>query len=133
MRRMSFSLTERQLLDGTKTVTRRLGWANLRPGQKVLAVRKTRGLRKGERQEPLAVIVVRDVRRERLDAITAEDVVREGFPDLSPDEFVTMFCEHMRCDPTTYVTRIEFERIGGRGRTACDAPGVRPPARAGQA
>ena len=43
MRMMSFALTERQLMDGSKTVTRRTGWANLRPGERLLAVRKAMG------------------------------------------------------------------------------------------
>ena len=47
MRNMSFALTEAQLLDGTKTVTRRLGWTMLKPGDHFRAVRKAMGLRKG--------------------------------------------------------------------------------------
>lgn len=49
MRIMSFALTEQQLMDGTKTVTRRVGWANLKPGDRLTAVRKAMGLKKGPR------------------------------------------------------------------------------------
>jgi hypothetical protein len=51
---MSFSLTERQLLDGSKSVTRRLGWRMLKAGDELLAVRKCMGIRKGEHQQVLA-------------------------------------------------------------------------------
>ena len=40
MRMMSFALTEPQLMDGSKTVTRRTGWAELTPGT-VLATAST--------------------------------------------------------------------------------------------
>ncbi|NIP90235.1 MAG: ASCH domain-containing protein, partial [Gammaproteobacteria bacterium] len=93
---MSFSLTERQLLDGSKSVTRRLGWRNLKPGDHVLAVRKAMGLRKGEKQHVLCEIEVLDVRREPLDAMKDEDCAREGFPHMRAPQFVAMFCLHMR-------------------------------------
>ena len=70
MRMMSFALTERQLMDGSKTVTRRIGWRDLKPGARLLAVRKAMGLKPGEKVQPLCEIEVVSVRRERLDAIT---------------------------------------------------------------
>lgn len=108
MRRMSFSMTEQQLLDGSKTVTRRLGWEYIQAGEQVLAVDRVMGLRKGERQRILGVIDVRSVRREPLDTITDDDVAREGFPGKSAGEFVSMFCKAMQCQPADPVTRIEF-------------------------
>lgn len=111
MRHMSFFLTEIQLRDGSKTVTRRLGWKGLRAGDRLLAVRKAMGLRKGERHEPLATLEVEDVRREPLEAITPADVVAEGFPDMSPAEFVRFFCKANRCSPATIVTRIQFRKV----------------------
>lgn len=110
-RRMSFALTKAQLLDGSKTVTRRLGWRSLKAGDELLAVSKCMGLKPGERAEVYGHIRVVSVRRERLRAITPTDVAREGFPDMSPLGFVSMFCEHMGCDPEAEVTRIEFERV----------------------
>lgn len=111
MRRMSFALTEQQLLDGSKTVTRRLGWAFLKAGDDLLAVRKCMGLKRGERQTVLANIRVVSVRRERLYNITRSDVAREGFPDMSPAAFVNMFCKAMGCKPSAFVTRIEFKQV----------------------
>lgn len=37
MRCMSFALTEPQLMDGSKTVTRRTGWQDLKPGTRLPA------------------------------------------------------------------------------------------------
>ena len=46
-----------------------------------------------------------------LDAITKEDVVREGFPTMLPHVFVTMFCKNMGCTRNTIVNRIEFKYV----------------------
>ena len=39
------------------------------------------------------------------------EVIREGFPILTPLEFVAMFCEHMKCAPDTEITRLEFRYV----------------------
>jgi hypothetical protein len=108
---MSFALTEQQLLDGTKTVTRRLGWRNLKPGDKLLAVDKAMGLRKGQKSRILATIRVRSVMLEKLGEISPIECKREGFPDMTTDEFVDMFCaaHGSKCTARTEVTRISFE------------------------
>lgn len=109
MRRMSFALTESQLLDGSKTVTRRLGWAGLAPGAELLAVNKCMGLKRGETARRLARIRVVSVRREPLfAACESHEPSREGFPHMTGEEFVRFFCASQRCDPMTEVTRIEF-------------------------
>lgn len=59
-------------------------------------------------REVLATIRLVAVSRERLDAITPDDVAREGFPGKSPAEFVEMFCKHMKTRPDRVVTRLEF-------------------------
>jgi hypothetical protein len=64
MRLMSFSLTTPQILARTKTVTRRMGWTFLRPGDLVQAIEKGQGLKKGEHVKRLAVLRIVDVRRE---------------------------------------------------------------------
>lgn len=117
---MSFALTTAQILEGTKTVTRRLGWANLRPGEQLRPVRKCMGLRFGEKldvlRDPTTVV---DIRREPLRAMLDNleygysECVLEGFglhPDYrDPGSFVAMFCAtHRGCTPETVVTRIEF-------------------------
>lgn len=112
MRRMSFALTKTQLLDGSKTVTRRLGWLFLRAADRVLAVSKGMGLRPGEKADIYGSIGILGVRREPLNAIDQADCAREGFPNMDPPQFVEMFCRHIRCDPHTVITRIEFLRDG---------------------
>lgn len=123
MRHMSFSLTTPQMLERTKTVTRRLGWLTLKPGTLLQAVEKSQGLRKGEQVRKLGVIRVVSVRRERLSTIcdqTSADARiygraecrAEGFPDWSPAEFLGMFCKHNGCRGSDVVTRIEFSHVG---------------------
>lgn len=110
MRNMSFALTTPQLLAREKTVTRRLGWLYLRAGDYVQAVKKGMGLKPGEKLERLCVIRIVKTTRERLGEITAEDCAREGFPHMSPAEFVEFFCKtHKGCVPASIVTRIEFD------------------------
>ena len=112
MRSISFALTERQFLDGTKTVTRRVGWHTLKPGTLLRAVRKCQGLKKGEKQNVLGIIRVVSARQERLWAINTCDVRREGFPGMSSDEFITFFGQtHKGANQNTMVTRIEFEKV----------------------
>lgn len=110
-RNMSFSLTTEQFLDGSKTVTRRRGWKFLKVGDIVCGVRKGMGLKKGEKVERLGLIEIISTRWEPLAAITAEDVLREGFPGKSPKWFVDMFCEANRCGAGTSVNRIEFKHL----------------------
>lgn len=120
MRNISFALTTTQIMEGTKTVTRRLGWLHLKPGDQLRPVRKCMGLRPGEKLDVLRdPITVVDVRREPLRAMLDDldygfaDCVLEGFgmhPDYRyPSAFVAMFCAtHRGCTPETVVTRIAF-------------------------
>lgn len=36
----------------------------------------------------------------------------EGFPKMTPEEFVEMFCEMNNCEPETEITRILFDYVG---------------------
>jgi len=111
MRNMSFFYTHSMIRNRTKTVTRRLGWRFLKPGDKIQACLKCQGLKKGEKVKKLAVIEVVSVRREPLAAITYHDVDAEGFWALTRTGFIKMFCKHMRCSPSDEVTRIEFRYV----------------------
>lgn len=75
MRNMSFSLTTKQFIDGSKTVTRRLGWKFLKPGDRVMACEKCQGLKKGEKVKRLGEIEIINVTRERLDCIAKPECV----------------------------------------------------------
>lgn len=114
---MSFALTTEQVRQQTKTVTRRIGWVFLKPGDLVQPVVKAMGLKKGEHVERIGPpIRVVGVRREPLNVIGRRyyyDPVLEGFPKMTNDEFVAMFCRHNRCKPSVEVTRIAFEYCVG--------------------
>lgn len=111
MRNMSFAMTTPQMREETKDVTRRFGWWFLKPGDRVMAVEKSMGLKKGEKATPLYPIEILSVRSEPLDSITKEDVAREGFPDWTPQKFIQMLVDHYKIDPAKTVNRIEFKRL----------------------
>jgi hypothetical protein len=126
-RQMSVSLTEAAVVDRSKTVTRRLGWRFLRPGDRLTLCRKVMGRRRPDGTvEPLvrlADVEVVSVRRERLWDITDEDIAREGVPvDLfdewrvdtglpTPEAWVRWFAYAMGCRPDDEVTRIEWRYL----------------------
>ena len=111
MRNMSFSMTKQQVRDRTKFVTRRLGWKNLKPGERVAAVEKAQGLKKGEHVTRICEIECVSNRPEKLNAITQEECALEGFPDMSPVEFVNMFCRANAYDGQMPVNRIAFRYV----------------------
>ncbi|WP_459549908.1 ASCH domain-containing protein [Nocardia sp. X0981] len=111
-RLMSVSLTEPQVRDRSKTVTRRVGWTMLRPGDRLTLCRKVMGRRRGDPLVRIVDIEVASTRREPLNTITAADVAAEGFPQMSTTEFVEFFCAtHRGCRPDTLVTRIEWRYL----------------------
>ena len=114
MRRMSFALTTKQFLDGSKDVTRRLGWASLKTGDRVIAIEKGMGLKRGEKQKVIGVIeIISNVptRLFHIGIYFIADCSREGFPEMYPNDFVKMFCKHMNVKPNHKVNRIEFKKV----------------------
>jgi ASCH domain len=122
MRNISFALTQDQILERSKTVTRRNGWRSLKRGTLLQGVKKSQGLKKGETVTKLSVVRVVDVRPEPLKRMTDDvrygiaECVKEGFayhPTLRfPSEFVKFFCaSHKGVTPDSEVTRIEFEFV----------------------
>jgi hypothetical protein len=135
-RLMSVALTEPQVVGRTKTVTRRLGWLNLKPGDRLTLCRKVMGRRAGEPLVRLAEVEVVSVRRERLDTITEEDIVREAVPHdhfwpavtaPSPNQWVTWFCDQMGVMPDTEVTRIEWRYLDPPGGAVPATDAAAPP------
>lgn len=115
MRQMSFSMTTRQIRDESKTCTRREGWRDAKPGQRVVAIEKGQGLKKGEHVVRMKVIEFTDVRREPLYLVNGiGETQREGFPDMTPQEFVLMYCRANGILPPTpahLVTRLAFKYV----------------------
>lgn len=111
-RLMSVSLTEDQVRARSKTVTRRLGWQYLRPGERITLCRKVMGRKPGEPLVRIVDVEVLDIRRERLEAITDQEVAAEGFPTWTPAKFIDFFCAtHRGCTPDTVITRIEWRYL----------------------
>jgi hypothetical protein len=115
---MAFTHTTAQILDRSKTITRRVGWRFLRPGDLLQAVDRNRGLGSGEHPRLLAVLRIVSVRVEPLSRLKddpryAEDELpREGFPCWTRDEFLDTFCRtHGLASLSHEVTRIEFEYV----------------------
>jgi len=108
---MSFHKTTPQIIGRTKTKTRRLGWDKVKVGQILNAIEKGQGLKKGEKVRYLCQIRVTEHRYEPLKYITQEDVNNEGFPQWTPEQFITFFCDFNKCTPDTLVTVIGFEYV----------------------
>jgi len=122
MRNISFSMTKDSFCNGSKNVTRRLGWKNLKSGTYLMAVEKAQGLKKGEHVKKLGEIVVMVAEQEPLyhivkypmRVIGRSEVEREGFPAWkdTPEKFVEFFCKvNKKCTPETMVNRIVFKRV----------------------
>lgn len=113
-RLMSVSLTEQAVVERRKTVTRRLGWLFIKPGDRLTLCRKVMGRKPGEPLVRLAEVEVVSVRREPLNAMTTEDVAREAVPGrerASGLGWALWFAETMGCHIDTEVTRIEWRYV----------------------
>ena len=118
-RNISFALTTEQIQNRSKTVTRRKKWLFVKAGDILNACVRCMGLKPGEKIERLGQIRVVSARRESLFDMVAdlsgtygkEEASKEGFPEMTGPEFVSMFCEHMGGTPDQEVTRIEFEYL----------------------
>lgn len=115
MKNISFALTTPQFRRRAKDITRRIGWKDLKPGDKLMGCEKCMGRKPGEPLVRLGAIEVLTVRFERLDRMIAlpsyglRECTREGFPGMTPLQFVEMFCaSHKGCTLATVVTRIGF-------------------------
>lgn len=117
MKLMSFSITTDQARKRAKTVTRRNGWANARVGDILQQVEKAMGLKAGEKVVRIHKIKITSVCREPLRRMIDEpaygrcEVILEGFPNLTPQEFVDLYCKANKCTPAKIVARIQFEYL----------------------
>jgi hypothetical protein len=124
MRNLSFAYTTDSFMDGSKDVTRRI-WKKqwVKPGDHMMGVEKAQGLGKGGKIKRLGEIVILSVKPEPLNHIIEEpnrfyhplpprqETSREGFPRLSAEEFVTLFCNLNKCKPDQQVYRIVFAHV----------------------
>lgn len=100
-------------------MTRRKGWAFLKPGDRFCAIVKGQGLKAGEKVKRLAILECVSNRPEPLESIVdwpsrcdlsgRWEVEREGFPEMSEEDFVAMFRRSI--GPIETVNRIEFKEI----------------------
>lgn len=119
MRQISFAMTTPQFLSGEKDVTRRFGWHTLKEGQRLMAVEKAMGLKKGEKVKHLGMIEIVSVSAEPLRRMIddpvygAEELRREGYPfgHKDPAAFVHDLAKHHKVTLDARVIRIEFKRI----------------------
>lgn len=117
MPNMSFAITPNQFKNRTKFVTRRNGWRKIKIGVIHNAVNKGMGLKKGEHPVIFGQFIPVSSRWEPLRRMIDEreyglqEVILEGFPDLTPEQFVEMYCRHNKCTPETEVNRIEIKYV----------------------
>lgn len=134
-RRMSVAMTQQQVRDRTKTVTRRKGWwldkhgrHLVKAGDHLVLVDRVMGFKKGERATVLAEVEVVSVRREPLGYVLLkrppsaprardygrDEMVREGFPGMDPLTFVDRyFSKAQGITAAEDVTRIEWRYLDG--------------------
>lgn len=115
-RNMSFALTTAACRNYEKTVTRRNGWWDVKPGEIIQQVEKGMGLAKGETVKKIHQIQIIGTRSEAINELVLLDrpeygpaeMILEGFPGRDPMDFVNMYCAHNKCHNRVIVNRIEF-------------------------
>lgn len=126
-RRMSCSMTVGPVRRREKDVTRRHGasWTTLAAGDRLVLIEKGMGLPKGAHQVVLDTVEVVDVRLEPLSLVDEAECLREGFPEMSPVEFMRFWLaghgmkqakkladdEVLACAERTFCRRIEWKYI----------------------
>lgn len=118
MRNISFSMTKPQFRDGSKDVTRRNGWWNAVPLEKLKGCEKCQGLGPGGKIVVMGIIQLVNVRPEPLRRMIDEpeygrdECRREGFPHMSPEEFVDFWCSgHKKTTPASIINRLQFVHV----------------------
>lgn len=119
-RNISFALTTEQVRSQTKTVTRRVGWFFAKPGMLLQPIVKGQGIPKGGKVERIGGLIrVVKVSREWMSCFDdPAECVREGFPEMSPEEFRSFFLSTHGASEELAVTRIEFEYVPVNGAAA---------------
>lgn len=113
MANISFYATTQQFIDRTKIVTRRFAWWNLKPGQKLCGIEKGQGLKKDEKINRLHNIEIISALPECVYELAnypdpQAELAKEGFPDMTPADFIEFLCKMNKKKPGDLVNRIEF-------------------------
>jgi hypothetical protein len=114
-RMMPFSATLVAFRAMEKDTTRRLGWAHAKVGDVYWGVDRCMGFKKGEHPEKIHLIQIKEVGFEPLEFMHMRgvgEVRREGFPDMSVEQFIQMFIGMHRgkgVTRTTPVNRIVWD------------------------
>ena len=101
---MSFVMTIKQFKSQSKTVTHRFKWGELKEGDVMQIVMKPS-------KKPLGLIRIISIRKQQLNEITQKDVIKEGFPNWTPEQFMENLINHYNISPNLLVNRIEFEYL----------------------
>ena len=111
---ISFSLTAGQIKARQKTVTRRFGWWNLQPGTVLTGIGEVGN---GDKAEKICLIRIVSVRPEPLRFMLEDrlygqrECELEGFPDMSPEEYVSMRLKKHGVITDKICNRIYFEYL----------------------
>ena len=136
MRNISFTETKPQFRARQKHRTRRGNangptWKNLKPGDVLMGCEQCQGLGKGGkivRMGPIVIletnieplddiirrpirIIPQEIRQKHPATIYLTEVVLEGFPLKTEQEFVDMFCAMNDCEPETEINNILFDYV----------------------
>jgi len=133
MRNISFTATIPQFRARQKHRTRRGNakgptWKNLKPGDVLMGCEQCQGLGKGGKVVRMGPIVILETNIEPLDDIIrrpmrtinpcalqpvwwSDETTLEGFPELTPVQFIKMFCEMNDCEPETEINNILFNYV----------------------
>ena len=133
MRNISFTATIPQFRARQKHRTRRGNkngptWKNLKPGDVLMGCEKCQGLGKGGKVVRMGPIVILETNFEPVDEIIkrpmrtinpcavqpvwwSDETTMEGFPELTPVQFVDMFCAMNDCEPETEINNILFDYV----------------------
>lgn len=78
-----------------------------------MGVVKGRGIPKGGKIQKLHPFRITKKDREQLFQINLRtgDCAKEGFPQMTNDQFIDLYCKHNGGDEHQTITRIEFEHL----------------------
>src|SRR5438105_2317872 len=108
---MSFAMTTAAVRERRKFITRRQGWDNLKPGERITGVEKAQGLKKGEKQIVIATLECVANDPQRIGDMTDAECPLEGFLEMTALEFVTMYCRANGVTPDDTCQRIVFRYV----------------------